>query len=303
MRTSGQMMLMGDYVKYVDDFRGAIAKWNTTWGKLECSPHIKVTMQMQYEYLCLYTNAFAFQAALAQAIASKPKSEAHSLRDHLQNVFSNVGAMPDARFIWASVAAAKAYLTLVSTQIDPSRFLRYLPLRYYLYLIYSSVFLYKARSFGLLADMEERQVRQLVFQTMEVLKRASVSAQDPGSRYARLLELLWMKPQKAPTQLPLSVQSPAASEGPLSSSGSVRVDPQGFIQFSPANGFSWLDLEAVGDYVSGDQMVGNGMSMLAPMSGFDPASPYMSHGNNLQWQQANNNPGGWPTDWNGNLFF
>ncbi|KAJ9616863.1 hypothetical protein H2200_000583 [Cladophialophora chaetospira] len=305
MRTSGQMMLMGDYVKYVDDFRTAIARWNTTWGKLECSPYIKVTLQMSYEYLCLYTNAFAFQAAIAQAIASKPKSEVHSLRDHLRSVFSNVGAMPDARFIWASVGAAKAYLTLLSTQIDPSKYLRYMPLRYYLYCIYSAVFLYKARSFGVMADMEERQVRQLVLQTMEVLKRASVSAQDPGSRYARLLELLWMKPHKAPSQLPHPVQSPApSSDGPLSSTGSVRVDAQGYMQFSPANDFSWLDLEAVGEYVSGDQMPGNGMNILAPMAGFDTSPSFMPQGQAMQWQQTNANSAmSWPTDWNGNLFF
>jgi hypothetical protein len=34
MRTSGQMMLMGDYVKYVDDFRMAISRWNRIWGTL-----------------------------------------------------------------------------------------------------------------------------------------------------------------------------------------------------------------------------------------------------------------------------
>jgi hypothetical protein len=302
MRTSGQMMLMGDYVKYVDDFRTAIARWNTTWGKLECSPHIKVTLQLSYEYLCLYINAFAFQAAIAQAIASKPKTDAHSLRDHIRSVFSNVGAMPDARFIWASVGAAKAYLTLLSTQIDASKHLRYMPLRYYLYCIYSAVFLYKARSFGVMVAMEERQVRQLVLQTMDVLKRASVSAQDPGSRYARLLELLWIKPQKEQPMRPPTVLSPAASEGPLSSGGSVRLDAQGYMEYSPANNFSWLDLEAVGDYVSSDQMTANNMNILTPIPAFDTTSNFLPMGSEMQWQQ-NNNIANWPTDWNGNLFF
>lgn len=36
MRTSNQMMLMGDYVKYVDDFRLAILRWKSLWGSLEC---------------------------------------------------------------------------------------------------------------------------------------------------------------------------------------------------------------------------------------------------------------------------
>lgn len=37
MRTSNQMMLMGDYIKYADDFRSAIHRWNQTWGGLNCS--------------------------------------------------------------------------------------------------------------------------------------------------------------------------------------------------------------------------------------------------------------------------
>jgi hypothetical protein len=36
MRTSNQMMLMGDYVKYVDDFRLAILRWKSRWGTLKC---------------------------------------------------------------------------------------------------------------------------------------------------------------------------------------------------------------------------------------------------------------------------
>ena len=36
MRTSNQMMLMGDYVKYVDDFRLAILRWKSLWGSLAC---------------------------------------------------------------------------------------------------------------------------------------------------------------------------------------------------------------------------------------------------------------------------
>ncbi|ETN46532.1 uncharacterized protein HMPREF1541_00717 [Cyphellophora europaea CBS 101466] len=344
MRTSGQMMLMGDYVKYVDDFRAAIARWNTSWGPLACSHHIKCTLQLSYEYLVLYTNAFVFQAAISQAIARHTKhpppgatttatpSASHTnsdpsvtLRDHLKSTFSCVASMPDARFIFSSLAAAKAYLTLLSTQIDPARHLRYLPLRYYLYGIYSAVFLYKARSFGVMDALEERQVRQLVYQTTEVLKRASVSAQDPGSRYARLLELLWLKsapsvPRTAerhhqvqsqgpmPGQAQPSMSSPAeASDTGLSSTGSLRMDAHGFMQFSPANDFSWLDLEAVGDFVSGDQMGG-----MPPNLGEYTSGGYGMDQGAMGWAQgagvgAGVGPGGaaggWQFDLNGNLLF
>ncbi|KPI42797.1 uncharacterized protein AB675_2215 [Cyphellophora attinorum] len=313
MRTSGQMMLLGDYVKYVDDFRTGIARWNISWGGLSCSHHIKVALQMSYEYLSLYTNAFVFQAAISQAIAAKPKQEETSLRDHLKDWFSNVATMQDARFIFSSVSAAKTYLSLLSTQVDPVRHLRYMPLRYYLYGIYSAVFLYKARSFGVMDQMEERQVRQLVYHVTEVLKRASVSAQDPGSRYARLLELLWLKsptttsrPNATPAapavaQLPMS--SPAAASDTQMSTGSLKMDAQGFMQFSPANEFSWLDLEAVGDFVSNDQMLqsGSNANMFSNMPDWNGAGSSFVPIDASAWGQMPNSNGF--IDLNGNLLF
>jgi hypothetical protein len=302
MRTSGQMMLMGDYVKYVDEFRSSIAHWHRIWGNIDCSPHIKVTLQMSFDYLRLYTNAFAFQAAISQAISNKPKGDAQSHREHLRNVFSNIGAKPDNRFIWESVAAAKSYLTRLNTYVHPVNHLRYMPLRFYLYAIYSAVFLYKARSFGVMDGDEEHAVRQMVLQAVSVLKQASVSPEDPGSRYARLLELLWLKPK---TSVPVlknpgsDTHSDAGSQ--LTSAGSLSLDPGGYMQFSPANGFSWLDLEAVGDYVAGDQMAS--ANLLGPMSapqqmdvGFNPQIQHLN-----QWQQ----PGlyNWQVDLNGNLLF
>lgn len=44
MRTSGQMMLMGDYVKYVDDFRSAISRWNRIWGTLTCKADTRILL-------------------------------------------------------------------------------------------------------------------------------------------------------------------------------------------------------------------------------------------------------------------
>lgn len=88
---------------------------------------------MSYEYLRLYTNAFAFQAAISQTLVSKPKDDGHPVREHLRTTFSNLSSMQDARFIYDSVDAAKAYLNLLVRDVDPERHLRYMPLRFYLY--------------------------------------------------------------------------------------------------------------------------------------------------------------------------
>jgi len=87
---------------------------------------------MSYEYLRLYTNAFAFQAAISQALHSKPKGNAHTQKEHVRAAFSDTASMPDARFIYDSMDAAKSYLTILNNFVDPEKHLRYMPLRYYL---------------------------------------------------------------------------------------------------------------------------------------------------------------------------
>ncbi|OJJ62889.1 hypothetical protein ASPSYDRAFT_673844 [Aspergillus sydowii CBS 593.65] len=251
MRTSSQMMLMGDYVKYVDDFRLAILRWKSRWGSLRCSTPMRTTLELSYEYLRLYTNAFAFQAAISQSL-SKQKNDGQSQREHLRATFDNVASMQDARFIIESLDAAKAYLTILVETVDPEKHLHFMPLRFYLYGIYAAVFLYKARSFGVMPPAEEMSVRELVSRTTEVLNRASAGPDDIGARYSRLLELLWRPKPTAPA-------SPAGTQqgndiimqntNPISN---CMPEQDGYVHFSPANDFSWLDLEAVGDYVSGD---------------------------------------------------
>ncbi|KAK5945497.1 hypothetical protein PMZ80_002702 [Knufia obscura] len=297
MRSSTLMMLMGEYVRYVDDFRTAIDRWYSTWGNIQCSQHIKVTLQMSYQYLRLYTNAFVFQAQISQAISKKKKDK--PLREHLRQTFSNVGALPDARFIWGSVAAAKQFLSMLAG-VDPTRHLRYMPLRFYLYAIYSAVFLYKARSFGVMNLPEQQAVTNLIHQCIDVLRQASLSPQDAGSRYARLLELLWMRPLKHGHSYP-PIQSPAArSNSQLSSTGSIKLDAGGYMQYSPA-GFSWLDLEAVGDFVSGDAMPNSGTPFM-DMGGYQNSAQFMPSPNAMNWQ-GQDAMNGFQLDLNGNLLF
>jgi hypothetical protein len=325
MRASNQMMLMGDYVKYVDDFRLAILRWKSLWGSLDCkltfmdfgndwtniigSPPMRATLQLSYEYLRLYTTAFAFQAAISQSLV-QPKTDGQGQREKLRSTFKNVASMQDSRFIYESVDAAKSYLTILVDSVDPEKHLHFMPLRFYLYGIYSAVFLYKvshqhslesllnapgtrltvqARSFGMMVPSEEAKVQGLVARTTEVLKQASAGTDDVGSRYARLLELLW-KPKPAnsnPSEAQNSDFSMQALPNPV-------ADP-GYMHFSPANDFSWLDLEAVGDYVSGDQISGG----LLGLDAFQNASDmYQGQYRSQAWQ-----PSAWMGDMSSNLLF
>lgn len=96
------------------------------------SPSIRVTLQLSYEYLRLYTNAFAFQAAISQSLASRVNGDDHLQREHLRSAFNNIASLQDARFIYESVDAAKAYLTILVDTVDPEKHLHFMPLRFYL---------------------------------------------------------------------------------------------------------------------------------------------------------------------------
>ncbi|KAJ5902741.1 hypothetical protein N7495_003269 [Penicillium taxi] len=296
MRASSQMMLMGDYVKYVDDFRLAILRWKSLWGPLDCSAPMRATLQLSYEYLRLYTTAFAFQAAISQSLA-KPKADGISHRDQLISTFKNVASMPDSRFIYESVDAAKAYLTILVDNVDPEKHLHFMPLRFYLYGIYSAVFLYKARSFGMMVPSEEAKVQGLVARTTEVLRQSSAGPDDIGSRYSRLLELLW-KP-KTSTAVPSAAETPPTNGFALRTALTNPVtdpitDPvDAYMDFSPANDFSWLDLEAVGDYVSGDPISGGLLGLDAFQNMADSFQPGAQN-----WQ-----PSSWLGDISTNLLF
>jgi hypothetical protein len=104
-----------------------------------------------------------------------------------------------------------------------------------------------------LSPAEEISVRELVSRTTEQLQRASAGPDDMGSRYARLLELLW-NPHHSKKAVSLEAQPSNDNKEISMASLASSVPGQPSMYFSPANDFSWLDLGAVGDYVSGDQM-------------------------------------------------
>jgi hypothetical protein len=254
--------LAGGYIKYIDDFRSAIYGWKSVWGTLTCSPALKATLLMSYDYLRLYTNAFAFHATIKRAAPQmQENNDKQSGNPAPGRVFyNNVGAVGDARFIYEGLDAAKSLLSMVNNFVNPEQSLRFMPIRFYLYSIYSGVFLYRARCVGVLAADEEQSVRAMVQETINRLERSGLGPQHPGSRYSRLLSLLWDKVERKETRerrntstlqnpyRPGSVTSGPVppSIGPLSQDSPALTEPMG--------DFSWTDLEAIGNFaVNGNE--------------------------------------------------
>jgi hypothetical protein len=250
--------LSGGYIKYIDDFRSAIYGWKSVWGTLTCSPNLKATLLMSYDYLRLYTNAFAFHATVKRAIPSNQgRSNRQSNHPAPGRVFyNNVGAVGDARFIYEGLDAAKSLLSMVNTFVDPERSLRYMPLRFYLYSIYSGVFLYRARCVGVLAADEEQSVRTMVQETINRLERSGIGSQHPGNRYSQLLKLLWDKVERkerkgannstATLTNPYRPGSSSVGQPTSSSTGSLTQDSPAVTEMM--GDFSWTDLDAIGNF-------------------------------------------------------
>lgn len=239
--------LSGGYIKYIDDFRAAIYGWKSVWGGLTCNSSLKATLLMSYDFLRLYTCAFGFHATVKRAVPqTQPGTvEGSAIATPGRIFYNNLGAAGDARFIYEGLDAAKSLLTIVNTSIDPEQSLRYMPLRFYLYAIYSGVFLYRARSVGALSSEEEQSVRAMVQETINRLERAGLGSQHPASRYSRLLRLLWdnVERKERKTQHLATLENPYR---PGSGQSTTEADPS---VGETMGEFSWTDLEAVGRFV------------------------------------------------------
>ncbi|XHG02580.1 hypothetical protein AWENTII_005926 [Aspergillus wentii] len=121
-----QLMLMGDYTKYLDDSSKALAMWKETWGRLNVPSYLNGLLILQFEYLRLYVNAFAFQAVLYRSRGTAENGSSVSYFPY------SVIASPDGRHIYIAIDAAKAVLTTLMNRLNPPKHLRYLPVRFYL---------------------------------------------------------------------------------------------------------------------------------------------------------------------------
>lgn len=153
-------MLEGRYAKYLDDFRLSIRNWNDVWGNLQCklarglvwlrssltslgSFRLKNSLLLTYDYLRLYVNAFAYQATISRALTLQRDNQSNATRQAMPLINATA---TDARFIYEALDAAKSLLTTFNESVEPQA-LRYMPSCYYLFIIYSAVFLYKVRQY------------------------------------------------------------------------------------------------------------------------------------------------------------
>jgi hypothetical protein len=222
---------------------------------------LKASLLLTYDYLRLYVNAFAYQATISRALTFQMGSQ-HTPNPPLPLI--NASA-PDARFIYEAVDAAKSLLSTFNNFVDPET-LRYMPSSYYLFIIYSAVFLYKARSTTTMTEEERSGVRRMIDQTIGRLQRASVGANHMGSRYARLIQLLWRKAPIPADQRKGSFSQPMEGHTRQHYADAMSLQPgfhpnqgnAGDMEFTPSGTFSWLDLGATWNFATQNNSISGG---------------------------------------------
>ncbi|KAI2915106.1 hypothetical protein CBS147320_10102 [Aspergillus niger] len=222
-----QLMLVGDYSKYLDDSAKAMEMWKGTWSNVDIPSTLCCLLTLQYQYLQLYVNAFAFQAVLYRS----SKTSTNTSQEDSTSLFpDSVMASPDARHIYAAINAARSLLQTFVEEITPSDIVKFLPVRYYLYEIYASVFLFKAYSVGAISPEESHACFTLTLQFISMLKGAATSQTHIAHRYAKLLGHLWCHGKVTPE----SHQGSAIQESEFTSlqqyTADAPVDSGDFLQ-------------------------------------------------------------------------
>ncbi|KAF5603725.1 hypothetical protein FPCIR_1164 [Fusarium pseudocircinatum] len=242
-----QLYIGGEYVRYIDDFSSVLRRWKLSWGGLSFVPRVKASLMLSYDFLRLYINAFAFQANLNRIVRRSKKRPSGPL-------FSELAAAPDARFIYESIDAANSILCTLNSFIDPTEAFKYMPLKFYLYVIYAAVFLFKAIFAGAIKPSEARGVRRAIYETISRLQKTSNNQQGLGQRYARSLRLLWLKMLGKSRSRNPEVEGRSDSLA-LTSHGALQAQAEsseGHMNSDPFNSFSWKDLHSLGEFISND---------------------------------------------------
>jgi len=116
----------------------------------------------------------------------------------LEQAGINVATTSDARFVYESLDAARGIFHAVVTIPEPEAILPFMPTRFYLYVLFAGVFLYRAMLVNLMNGEESAALRSLGVECIARLQSLNgVGPLHPATRYSQLLRLLWEKLDRA----------------------------------------------------------------------------------------------------------
>ncbi|CAH0016677.1 unnamed protein product, partial [Clonostachys rhizophaga] len=184
----------GDYARYLDDFQRSTTTWYTAWNGGNFSSNVRATLLLLYEYVCLYVNAFSFQAVLTRASSACSQGRDTIPGKGVSSAGPFSGGLmssPDGPYVYEAISCARKILSLMN-QLHPRNTLRFLPTRFYLYGVYAAVFLYKAQCAGAFQSVAQRQENsELAGRFISKLKQISQDELHLCHRYSVMLGRIW----------------------------------------------------------------------------------------------------------------
>ncbi|KAJ5713940.1 uncharacterized protein N7483_011121 [Penicillium malachiteum] len=230
-----ELITRGDYVKYIDDTSRAIAAWHANEG----------VSSALGECVCVSGCPLSWIFREPGMHGSKERHDKYFQGIAGANVDTTTSvefpystmASADARHIYEALDAAESLLRIFIEDFDPVRDLRFMPDRFYLYEIHSSVFLFKSHLSGAVSPARYQETKKLMRRFINVLAQVSANENHAhiASRYAKLLQRLWFhreeqSPDNARTGTQVSVErgdqyGQRVTE--MNASTSVGVDSRG----------------------------------------------------------------------------
>ncbi|CAH0002578.1 unnamed protein product [Clonostachys byssicola] len=187
----------GDYARYLDDFQRSTTNWYAAWNGGKFSSNVKATLLLLYEYVCLYVNAFSFQAVLTRASGACSQHREATAGKGVSSVAPFSGGLmssPDGPYVYEAISCARKILGLMN-QLHPRNTLRFLPTRFYLYGVYAAVFLYKAQCAGAFQSVAQRRENsKLAERFISKLEQISQDELHLCRRYSVMLGRIWRSP-------------------------------------------------------------------------------------------------------------
>jgi hypothetical protein len=121
----------GDYARYLDDFQRSTTNWYAAWNGGNFSSNVRATLLLLYEYVCLYVNAFSFQAVLTRASGERSQRQDVDPGKGAAPFSGGLMCSPDGPYVYEAISCARKILGLMN-QLHPRNTLRFLPTRFYL---------------------------------------------------------------------------------------------------------------------------------------------------------------------------
>ncbi|KIW36014.1 uncharacterized protein PV06_11689 [Exophiala oligosperma] len=162
----------------LNEFRTAMTAWKTKWGGVDYPTQVKIQLDLSFEYLRLYANAFVFRDRAGNHDSCS-----------IDQTASGLSSTDD--FFLQSLDAAKTFLAILNNHIPPGNPFNYLPIRFLLYAVNCAVLLYKILTLKIVPQQEIVRVHVLVRATIKRLKQSSLRPSDLASHYGHLLDFLW----------------------------------------------------------------------------------------------------------------